>query len=619
MKPRRGRNKVAMTTALRTTKAAALAALAALAVAPAASAYEPPANPGKVNSSKGKSKKSLSVCKSPASKISDTKAKTDKNYCFSTIQKAVEYAGSANASKHKYIFTITVSPGTYREFVLAQGHKFDGLTIQGSSSDRSKVVIDVATLATTPIASGPYAGITPRDNALTIDAAVGVTVKNLTVTNYTGNGVWIVRSGVPESYWRQLETANTVLEPKASLAKAESFGTKTVTVAGTKYTYANTFTVDNVTASFGGVYGIFARTSAGGAFINSEAYYNNDSAFYIGETPKQTTPSRTYIAGVKMWGNELGYSGTNSRYVTITKSRVYNNGMGIVPNITMGENWPPPAENQYTDNDIYANNFNYFKGAPFPLNAGGLGGGAAYPPGIGVLLFGSQKTDVSKNRIWGNKLAGVAVINPEVLIKDSGNWKKLCGGTNATTADCATMKQAAIPKWNKIFGNSMGWFKPTSSTTYVNRNGRDIIQANEGTGNCVGGSGTYANTPPTGQPLVEIGKTLPQVTPTANQWQTCNPTGTPKYSSTMPGALTEAYFWMLAFADDSATSGAVGLGAYDPSGLDTVDNRDHDGRWYVHGSPAAWPAGFGKPLERCVVTAPYKGCTGQTGGAPATP
>lgn len=611
-----------MTTARRTTWGVAVAALTALAMAPMASAYEPPSNPGKVNSPSGKSKKTFNVCQSPSSKVNDVKAKTSTSYCFSTIQKAVEYAGSLNASRHKYISTINVSPGTYREFVLAQGHKFDGLTIQGTSSNAASVKIDLATLSSTPIASGPYAGITPTDNALTIDSAVGVTVKNLTVTNYKGNGVWIVRSGVPESYWRQLETANTVLEPKAALPRAESFGTKTVTVGGTKYTYANTFTVDNVVASFGGVYGIFARTSAGGAFINSEAYYNNDSAFYIGETPRQTSPSRTYIVGVKMWGNELGYSGTNSRYVTITKSRVFNNGMGIVPNITMGENWPPPSENQYTDNDIYGNNFNYFKGAPFSLNNGGLGGGAAYPPGIGVLLFGSQKTDVSKNRIWGNKLAGVAMIDPGILIKDSNNWKKICPVAPAvapSAADCTALKESAIPKYNKIFGNSMGWFRPTTSSTYVNRNGRDIVIANDGVGNCVGGTGTYANTPPAGQPLLEIGKTLPNVKPTTNQWQVCNPTGTPKYSITMPGKMTEAYYWMLSFADDSASSGSEqggGLGAVDPKGQDYVDNRDHEGRWHVHGSPAAWPSAFGKPLETCVVTAPFKGCDGQAGGKP---
>lgn len=31
-------------------------------------------------------------------------------------------------------------------------------------------------------------------------------------------------------------------------------------------------------------------------------------------------------------GIVIGFSGTNMRYVTITKSRFYDNGIGIVPN-----------------------------------------------------------------------------------------------------------------------------------------------------------------------------------------------------------------------------------------------------------------------------------------------
>ena len=100
---------------------------------------------------------------------------------------------------------------------------------------------------------------------------------------------------------------------------------------------------------------------------NSQASYNSDSGFYIGQTPKQTTPERSIVRNVKSFGNVLGFSGTNMRYVTITKSQWFNNGTGIVPNALDTEKYAPPEDNVITDNDIFWNNFNYYAGAPFKL------------------------------------------------------------------------------------------------------------------------------------------------------------------------------------------------------------------------------------------------------------
>ena len=100
---------------------------------------------------------------------------------------------------------------------------------------------------------------------------------------------------------------------------------------------------------------------------NSEASWNNDSGFYIGQTPAQTKPIRSIVANVKSYGNVLGFSGTNMRYVTITKSQWFNNGIGIVPNALDSEKYAPPEDNVITDNDIFWNNFNYYAGAPFKL------------------------------------------------------------------------------------------------------------------------------------------------------------------------------------------------------------------------------------------------------------
>ena len=54
------------------------------------------------------------------------------------------------------------------------------------------------------------------------------------------------------------------------------------------------------------------------------------------EGPRSGRSSRTS----KAWGNVLGFSGTNMRYMTITKSRWFNNGAGIVPNALDSEKLP---------------------------------------------------------------------------------------------------------------------------------------------------------------------------------------------------------------------------------------------------------------------------------------
>ena len=130
------------------------------------------------------------------------------------------------------------------------------------------------------------------------------------------------------------------------------------------FTNLTGYTMNHLIARHTGVYGLYAFNTIGGRMINSEAYYANDGAFYIGQTPPQAKPVRTIVSNVEGWGSPLGFSATNMRYVTITKSRFYNNAAGIVPNALDSEKFPPPEENEIIDNDIFWNNFNYHAGQP---------------------------------------------------------------------------------------------------------------------------------------------------------------------------------------------------------------------------------------------------------------
>jgi hypothetical protein len=170
----------------------------------------------------------------------------------------------------------------------------------------------------------------------------------------------------------------------------------------------------------------------------------------------------------------LGYSGTNSRYVTITKSKFFNNGLGLVPNVLTSEKFPPAEDNVISDNDIFWNNFNYRNAAPFKVQSASTGG-TPYPIGGGVLLFGGKTSTVSNNRIWGNYLFGLGAIS-QILDADA-------------LGDAANLEDNTFK--NNVFG------KNALVADGADLNGRDMFYSGDGSGNCFEGNQTTAPNLPT--------------------------------------------------------------------------------------------------------------------------
>jgi hypothetical protein len=235
------------------------------------------------------------------------------------------------------------------------------------------------------------------------------------------------------------------------------------------FTNLTGYTMNHLVARQTGVYGLYAFNTIGGRMLNSEAYYVNDGAFYIGQTPPQAKPVRALVRNVSGWGSPIGFSGTNMRYVTITKSRFYNNAVGIVPNALDSEKFPPAENNVIVDNDIFWNNFNFHEGKP-PFAVRESGTPAMVPVGTGVLLLGGRGNLVERNRIHGNFFVGVAAIYDPLVPENP---------------DAAHLRD------NVVRDNAFG-------LGGTDINGFDIAYDGSGSGNCFSMEGVTSSLPENG-------------------------------------------------------------------------------------------------------------------------
>ena len=305
--------------------------------------------------------------------------------------------------------TIRVRNGTYREAVKVSGRKKSYLRFVGNPAHPGKVVLD---------------GGGKRQNAFFVQGADQVTVRGFKARDYVANGFFFVN------------------------------------VVG--------YTAANLIAEHDGVYGIYAFNSKGGTMRDSEAYYHNDAGFYIGQTPQQVKPIRSKVTNVRSWGNPIGWSGTNMRYVTITGSRFYNNAVGIVPNAADDEKFPPAEDNVIAGNEVFWNNFDFHKGAPFKPRTSGLV--PLVPIGTGILLEGGRGNLVERNAVYGNYAIGVALIEG-ILISKTPAARPLAG--------------------NVVRDNAFG-------LGGTDLNGRELAYDGNGSGNCFAGNTGVSITIPAG-------------------------------------------------------------------------------------------------------------------------
>ena len=254
--------------------------------------------------------------------LSEEVLRVGKNEQFTKIQDAVDAAIEGDL--------ILIENGVYNESVTVTTSY---LTIRGV--DRNKVIID---------------GEFMRENGIQIYDTDGVSVENLSVRNFSLNGV----------YWN--------------------------TSKGFKGSY---LTVYN-----NGDYGVYAFNSTDGIFDNIYASGHPDSGIYIG----QCYPCNSLIYDNVIEGNALGYSGTNAGGHLYLYNNIWRDNMsGIVPNTLDSELNPPGRETTIIGNLVIDNN-NY----EAPTNRFGL-----VAKGMGIVAPGRVGDIIEKNIVVNHDRYGI--------------------------------------------------------------------------------------------------------------------------------------------------------------------------------------------------------------------
>jgi plastocyanin len=254
--------------------------------------------------------------------LSEDVLRVGKNEQFTKIQDAVDAAIEGDL--------ILIENGVYNESVTVTTSY---LTIRGV--DRNKVIID---------------GEFMRENGIQIYDTDGVSVENLSVRNFSLNGV----------YWN--------------------------TSKGFKGSY---LTVYN-----NGDYGVYAFNSTDGIFDNIYASGHPDSGIYIG----QCYPCNSLIYDNVVEGNALGYSGTNAGGHLYLYNNIWRDNMsGIVPNTLDSELNPPGRETTIIGNLVIDNN-NY----EAPTNRFGL-----VAKGMGIVAPGRVGDIIEKNIVVNHDRYGI--------------------------------------------------------------------------------------------------------------------------------------------------------------------------------------------------------------------
>ncbi|WP_328977428.1 right-handed parallel beta-helix repeat-containing protein [Streptomyces canus] len=310
-----------------------------------------------------------------------------------SIQQAVDAAEPGD--------TVLLAPGTYRESVMVST---PGITLTGMGRS---TVIEPDTKQAGKCAEAGNGICVIGTKAQDVE---GVTVASLTVTGFTGSGVFAMAT--------------------------------------------DGLTVRNVTAVKNGVWGIAQERSVHGVFRKNTARDNGDAGLFLANTIKEEAGAAdtggTVVEHNRLEGNRIGITVRRLRNLTVAGNHLTGNCAGVF--VVGDENKPKAGALTVRDNIIARNN----KSCPKTARLDAL-------QGSGIVLTGAEDTLVTGNRITGN--VGASPLSGGIVL-----FKSFVGTTSERNRIADNVLEGNAPadlvntdttgKDNTFEGNTCGASKP---------------------------------------------------------------------------------------------------------------------------------------------------------------
>ena len=154
-------------------------------------------------------------------------------------------------------------------------------------------------------------------------------------------------------------------------------------------------------------YGIYPVRSTNGIVEGNHASGSEDAGIYIGQA------SLGIIRNNICFDNTVGIEIENSTFIEASDNLARDNSVGIAILLLPGLSIPLMEDTVLKNNTVINNNRPNLLNDPDEILSG-------LPDGLGILVFGGDRTLVEKNRVIGNNTAGIAVVQvlPDLASQD---------------------------------------------------------------------------------------------------------------------------------------------------------------------------------------------------------
>lgn len=230
------------------------------------------------------------------------------------------------------------------------------------------------------------------------------------------------------------------------------------------------FLLSRITTVNNGEYGLFPVLSAHGVIERSSAEGHADAGIYVGQSDD------VIVRDSEAFANVIGVEIENSTNVTVVDNRSHGNTAGMLIVLLPGLDVKVSAGIQVTGNDVRDNNLPNF------AHPGELA--AAVPSGSGILVVGSDQTQVHGNAVHGNDFVGIGVGSTLLL-------GLLAGLPPEAFADIEPNPDGVEVTDNQVTGN--GAAPPPLPIPLP---GVDLLWDGSGVGNCWSGNTFDSSFPP---------------------------------------------------------------------------------------------------------------------------